>query len=124
MIPINSSAWIEFLVDTGSPVCERVEALLREEIATCDPILMDILAGARIKAHQPACAGCWPARPRITRNPVTTKRPQPYIARVDKAARRFGGQSIVLSLRSRSATDFLSCILTPTSTPWNVTRPS
>jgi predicted nucleic acid-binding protein len=49
MILIDSSAWIEYLRDTGSPVCERVDQLLRSEtpIATCDPVMMEILAGAR-----------------------------------------------------------------------------
>ncbi|RMH44110.1 MAG: PIN domain nuclease [Deltaproteobacteria bacterium] len=51
MILIDTSAWIEFLRDTGSPVCERVDALLAGRIATCDPIRMEVLAGARDDAH-------------------------------------------------------------------------
>lgn len=51
MILIDSSAWIEFLRDTGSPVCVRVDELLGEDIATCDPIRMEILAGARDERH-------------------------------------------------------------------------
>jgi predicted nucleic acid-binding protein len=51
VILIDSSAWIEFLRDTGSPACDRVEALVDAEIATCDPIRMEILAGARSDAH-------------------------------------------------------------------------
>ena len=51
MILIDTSAWIEFLRDTGSPVCNRVEALLESEIAICDAIWMEVLAGARNERH-------------------------------------------------------------------------
>ena len=51
MILIDSSAWVEFLRDTGSPACRRVDALLGEDIAVCDPIRMEVLAGARSEAH-------------------------------------------------------------------------
>jgi len=49
MILVDSSAWIEFLRATGSPTCERVEELLAEDvpIATCDTVVMEILAGGR-----------------------------------------------------------------------------
>jgi predicted nucleic acid-binding protein len=47
MILIDTSAWIEFLRDTGSSSCERVDHLLSAEIATCHPIRMELLAGAR-----------------------------------------------------------------------------
>ncbi len=51
MILIDSSAWIEFLRDTGSPVCKRVDRLLAAELATCHPIRMEVLAGARSEEH-------------------------------------------------------------------------
>lgn len=51
MVLIDTSAWIEFLRDTGSPVCHHVDELLAREIATCDPIRMEIMAGARDEAH-------------------------------------------------------------------------
>ena len=51
MILIDTSAWIEFLRDTGSPVCNRAEALLESEIAICDAIRMEVLAGARNERH-------------------------------------------------------------------------
>jgi predicted nucleic acid-binding protein len=57
MILVDTSAWIEFLRGTGSPVCERVDQLLGEEIATCDPIRMEILAGARDGQHLTALRG-------------------------------------------------------------------
>lgn len=51
MILIDTSAWIEFLRDTGSPVCVEVDRLLAADVATCDPIRMEVLAGARDEAH-------------------------------------------------------------------------
>ena len=51
MILIDTSAWIKFLRGTGSAVCERVDAVLSEDTATCDPILMEVLAGARDEAN-------------------------------------------------------------------------
>ena len=51
MILVDTSAWVEFLRDTGSPVCTRVDELLDGEIATCDPIRMEVLAGARDESH-------------------------------------------------------------------------
>ncbi|MCP4898833.1 MAG: PIN domain nuclease [bacterium] len=51
MILIDSSAWIEFLRDTGSPICQRVDDLLAAEIATCDVVRMEVLAGARNEQH-------------------------------------------------------------------------
>jgi predicted nucleic acid-binding protein len=51
LILIDTSAWIEFLRGTGSPICERVGALLAKKIATCDVIRMEVLAGARSEEH-------------------------------------------------------------------------
>lgn len=51
MILIDTSAWVEFLRDTGSPVCQRVDDLLDDDIATCHPVRMEVLAGARDEAH-------------------------------------------------------------------------
>lgn len=51
MILIDTSAWIEFLRDTGSPTCDEVDRLLAADIASCDPIRMEILAGARDEGH-------------------------------------------------------------------------
>ena len=51
MILIDSSAWIEFLRNSGSPTCQRVEDLLEERMATCDVIRMEVLAGARDEQH-------------------------------------------------------------------------
>ena len=51
MILIDTSAWIEFLRDTQSLVCERVDTLLASRIATCDAVRMEVLAGARDQEH-------------------------------------------------------------------------
>lgn len=51
MILIDTSAWVEFLRDTKSNVCERVDALLDADVATCDPVRMEVLAGARDERH-------------------------------------------------------------------------
>ncbi len=51
MVLIDTSAWIEFLRDTGSPACWHVDDLLDRDIAICDPISMEVLAGARDESH-------------------------------------------------------------------------
>lgn len=51
MILIDTSAWIEFLRNTNSPTCERVEEILAHDIAVADPIRMEVLAGARSEQH-------------------------------------------------------------------------
>jgi predicted nucleic acid-binding protein len=51
MIIIDTSAWIEFLRDTGSAVCNTVDDLLGADLAICDAISMEVLAGARNEQH-------------------------------------------------------------------------
>jgi predicted nucleic acid-binding protein len=51
VILIDTSAWVEFLRDTGSAICNRVDTLLDDDIATCHPIRMEVLAGARDEQH-------------------------------------------------------------------------
>ena len=51
VILIDTSAWIEFLRNTGSTVCNLVDELLSEEIAICDVVRMEVLAGARDESH-------------------------------------------------------------------------
>lgn len=48
---IDSSAWIEFLRDSGSPACDAVAEALSGDVLTCDVIRMEILAGARDELH-------------------------------------------------------------------------
>ena len=47
MILVDSSAWIEYTRDTGSPVCRELHAIADDEIAICGVIRMEVLAGAR-----------------------------------------------------------------------------
>ncbi len=51
MILVDTSAWVELLRNTGSPTCVRVDELLADEIATCHPVRMEVLAGARDERH-------------------------------------------------------------------------
>ena len=51
MILIDTSAWGEFLRDTGTATCNRVEELLASKIAVCDAVRMEVLAGARDERH-------------------------------------------------------------------------
>jgi predicted nucleic acid-binding protein len=51
VIVVDTSAWIEFLRDTDSPVCNAVDRLLTADLAVCDAISMEILAGARDDRH-------------------------------------------------------------------------
>jgi predicted nucleic acid-binding protein len=51
VILVDTSAWVEFLRDTGTDACVRVERLLAEEIAICQPVRMEVLAGARSERH-------------------------------------------------------------------------
>ena len=51
MILVDTSAWVEYLRDTGTAVSTRVDAILDEEIAICDAVRMEVLAGARNERH-------------------------------------------------------------------------
>ena len=51
MILVDTSAWVEFLRDTGSPVCNEVDRLLGSRVAVTDPVVMEVLAGARDERH-------------------------------------------------------------------------
>jgi predicted nucleic acid-binding protein len=52
VILVDSSAWIELLRATGSPVHERVRQCLKDdvELATTEVVIMELLAGARSDA--------------------------------------------------------------------------
>lgn len=51
MIMVDTSAWIEYLRDTRSTVCDAVDALLGDDLAVCEVISMEVLAGARDEQH-------------------------------------------------------------------------
>ncbi len=86
MILIDTSAWIEFLRDTDSPACLRVDELLGAEIATADPIRMEVLAGARDERHLEALRGL------LARASVVAIEPGDYetAAALFRACRRAG----------------------------------
>lgn len=52
MVLVDTSAWIEYLRNTGSRICIRVGELLAGDLATCDVIHMELLAGARDEQHR------------------------------------------------------------------------
>ena len=51
MILADTSAWIEFVRDTGSAVCNLLDQALDDDIATCDAVRMELLAGAHDDRH-------------------------------------------------------------------------
>lgn len=51
MIMVDTSAWIEFLRDTGSPVCKKLSRSLGKDLVVSDPIRMELLVGARDEVH-------------------------------------------------------------------------
>ncbi len=51
VILIYTSALVEFLRNTGTPVCDLVDELLAGDIAVCEPVRMEVLAGARDESH-------------------------------------------------------------------------
>ncbi|MDE0269198.1 MAG: PIN domain nuclease [Acidimicrobiaceae bacterium] len=52
MILIETSAWVEFIRDTNSAVCNLVDDILNDDAATCDAVWMEVLAGARNERHR------------------------------------------------------------------------
>src|SRR5436309_8673228 len=54
MILADTSAWVEYDRATGSPVDVRVTNLIREDgpLAVTDPVVMEVLAGARTDQRQ------------------------------------------------------------------------
>ncbi len=46
---LDTSSWVEYLRDSRSPSCERVDELIRNNavLATTDIVIMELLAGAR-----------------------------------------------------------------------------
>ena len=57
MILIDTSAWIEFLRDRPGSIADAVEASLAADAATCDAIVMEVLAGARDEHNLAALRG-------------------------------------------------------------------
>ncbi len=53
MILVDTSAWVEYLRATGSAVHHELRELIANDapLATTDPVVMELLAGARDSAH-------------------------------------------------------------------------
>ncbi|MCY3863627.1 MAG: PIN domain nuclease [bacterium] len=51
MIFADTSAWVEFVRDTGSPACNLLDKALDGDIAICDAVRLEVLAGARSDRH-------------------------------------------------------------------------
>lgn len=90
MVVLDSSAWIEFSRDTGSPVARTVERLVDDasiDLGITEIVLMEVLAGAR----NPAAA----AKLRSELIQLTMLRLDPLLAyeeaaAIHRAARRQG----------------------------------
>ena len=80
MILVDTSAWVEYLRDTRSPTCIRVGELLGADIATCEIVRMEVLAGARDERHRRDL------RRLIARAALVPMRPEDY----DQAAAIYG----------------------------------
>lgn len=74
MLLIDTSAWVEFLRGIDSTVCNRVDTLLDGEIATCHPIRMEVLAGARDEQRLSDLRGLL-ARGSLIASPLQIARP-------------------------------------------------
>jgi predicted nucleic acid-binding protein len=88
VILADTSAWVEFLRGTGSDADVRLGRLLeRDELATTDVVLMEVLAGARDADHRDRLRGLL-ARCLF----VATEGPRDYedAAEVFRACRRAG----------------------------------
>lgn len=47
MTLVDTSVWIEFLRGTGSPAAAYVRTRIGVDLAVCEPVAMELLAGAR-----------------------------------------------------------------------------
>ena len=79
MILVDTSAWVEFLRGTDHPAADRVAQAVSSEMATCDAIRMEVLAGGRDEAHLVELRGLLA---RATQLPTTSRH-------YDDAARLF-----------------------------------
>ncbi len=87
MILVDTSAWVEFVRDTGSAACNLVDEHLDGSIATCDAVRMELLAGARDERHLDGL------RRMLERAEVIPTGPTDYdrAASIYRACRRIGG---------------------------------
>ena len=64
----DTSGWVDFLRGTASVVCREVERLLAGDPAVTDPVVMEVLAGARDDEHLGSLR-CCPGRASRTARP-------------------------------------------------------
>jgi hypothetical protein len=111
MILIDTSAWIEFLRDTRSATCQAVSDCITASTATCDPIRMELLAGARDDRHLHSL------RRLIARSTSLRLEPQDYeeAAAIYRVCRRSGEtvrrliDCLIASVSLRTDTPILHC---------------
>ena len=85
MTLIDTSAWIEYLRDTGSRACELVDGLVVAGFVTTYPVRMELFAGARSTSHLDQLRRLL-GRGDLYRWPTpTTRMPPRHIARAEPA---------------------------------------
>ena len=131
VVLIDTSAWIEFLRDTRSTVCVHVDELLAREVAICDPIRMEVLAGARDESHllnlrrllaravvipmRPTDRGC--RRPLSQLPPTRHDRPQGSTASSPPSPSALARQSFITTPTSKPSPATPTCKSTHPTTP-------
>ncbi len=109
MILIDTSGWVEFLRDTASPVCQRVDELLASGFVVCETVRMEVLAGARDERHLNGL------RRLLARGTLITTEPTDYeeAAALYRVCRRNGStvrkliDCLIASIAVRSGTPLL-----------------
>ena len=96
-------------------MCERVDALLEAEVATCDPVRMEVLAGARDERHLDELRRLLARGTSIPTLPTDYEDAARGTARVVATATRFAGSSTASSPRWRSGRTSSCSTPTPTS---------
>lgn len=85
---MDTSAWVEYLRATGSATNLAVRERIREgaHLATCDPVIMEVLAGGRSEHHVAELRGL------LARAQLVPTMPTDWddAARIYRAARRQG----------------------------------
>lgn len=74
MLLLDTSVWVEYLRDTGSPACAEVGRLVTtqiEDVVTTPPVVMELLAGARSSAGLTALEQLTAGLPLLALEPAT-----------------------------------------------------
>jgi predicted nucleic acid-binding protein/Arc/MetJ family transcription regulator len=128
VILIDTSGWVEFLRDTASPICQRVDDLLAEGFVVCEPVRMEVLAGATGERHLNDL------RPLLARGTLITTEPTDYeeAASLYRVCRRNGEtvrtmiDCLIASVLIRSGSPLLHADrdfdVVARHTPWEIDR--